>query len=168
MMNLQKRKLLGDIAFYICLIFLVVIVLCQLGVFPLRLVYVWSGSMSPTFNTGDLAIVKIDSGYQPKVGDIVMFNLHGDNIIHRVKSIEGGQITTQGDANNATDLEKLTNIKGRYIFAIPLLGYVFAFIQMYILWVFVMVLMIILLSYAYKKKASLLARLGRRSNEKTP
>jgi signal peptidase I len=160
-MNLQKRKLWGDIAFFLCLGFLVVIVLCQLGVFPLRLVYVWSGSMSPTFNTGDLAIVKIDSSYQPKVGDIIMFELHGNNIIHRVKSIEGEQITTQGDANNAADLEKSVNIKGQYIFAIPLLGYVFAFIQLNIFWIIAGVLIFILLEYLYRNKVFPLNRIGR-------
>jgi signal peptidase I len=123
------KNLSGNIFFYgICAI-LVFILLCQFGIIPLRFMYVRSGSMSPTFLAGDLAVISVSQDMQVNTGDVILFHSGGEPVIHRAVAIDNGQITTQGDANNTPDLQKITRVDGKYLFAIPKLGYAVAFIQ---------------------------------------
>lgn len=60
-----------------------------------------TGSMEPTLNVKDLIIVKITKDVS--INDIVTY-IEEDNLItHRVISINGDNLTTQGDANNSID-----------------------------------------------------------------
>lgn len=61
-----------------------------------------SGSMSPTINTYDLVIVKIDKNV--KNDDIITFYKDNSFITHRIIEYEDDEhILTKGDANNTTD-----------------------------------------------------------------
>ncbi len=63
-----------------------------------------SGSMWPSLKEGDVVLLKgVDSIDDVKVGDIIAFRHEGGLAIHRIASIEGEQITTQGDANSKQD-----------------------------------------------------------------
>lgn len=60
-----------------------------------------TGSMEPTLNVKDLIIIKITKDVS--VNDIVTY-IEEDNLItHRVISINGDNLTAQGDANNSID-----------------------------------------------------------------
>ena len=84
-----------------------------------------SGSMEPTLSIDDLIIVKEMEEYN--VGDIVVYQNGGMNIVHRIIEINEQSVVTQGDANNASDGEvEFSAIKGKVIFSIPAIG---AFIQ---------------------------------------
>ncbi len=70
---------------------------------------VTSGSMSPTFERGDLLLMQaIDKDV--KVGDIILFRPRESltPCTHRVVSIEGGRIRTMGDAVGVPDPWVLT------------------------------------------------------------
>lgn len=83
---------------------------------------VLSGSMEPTFSTGDLIIVKEADNY--KEDDIVVFQDGNILVVHRVLQIDGENITTKGDANNAADAPILLSaVKGKVLFWIPYAGY---------------------------------------------
>lgn len=82
---------------------------------------VLSGSMEPTFSKGALLIVKKSDAIQK--GDIVVYQSESELIVHRVISIDGDQVQTQGDANNVADpVFDKTQIKGVVILWIPGLG----------------------------------------------
>ncbi|MCS7124608.1 MAG: signal peptidase I [Candidatus Bathyarchaeota archaeon] len=90
-----------------------------------------SGSMTPTLNVGDIAIVLSTPAKAIRVGDIIQYyRASGEPpIIHRViDKYESGGTTwfiTQGDANNAPDDPINENqVKGKVIFTIPKLGWV--------------------------------------------
>ena len=75
-----------------------------------RLVTVDTGSMRPTLNPGDIAILASEPIASVKVGQVLAFHPPGEpntTVIHRVISLElrdsGAVIQTQGDANNAAD-----------------------------------------------------------------
>lgn len=116
-------KKTGNIAFYIISILLLFIILCQVGFLPLRFTYFLSGSMRPTYQPGDLAFVYVGNNIQVKTGDVVLFPLEGYPTLHRVVNTENGQITTQGDANNVPDSQKISRVDGKLLFAIPKVGY---------------------------------------------
>lgn len=98
-----------------------------------RWMTVLSGSMKPVFNPGDLIIDKKVNANELKVGDIVTY-MYGSNFLstHRIieisKDDKGKQVfKTKGDNNNAADNQVISSnaIVGKYIFRIPLIGYIF-------------------------------------------
>lgn len=100
-----------------------------------KLLMVTSGSMSPTFETGDLImIVKIDPK-KVKVGDIVTFQTKEKEILtHRVVEIKAdSEIITKGDANEEidswTDGWKLGKVETIYLLKIPKLGQAISWLQ---------------------------------------
>lgn len=88
--------------------------------------------MSPTYAPGDLAIIYAGKNIDVKTGDVVFFHVYGAPVIHRVKNIENGQITTQGDANKVADQEKITRVDGKVLMAIPKIGYLFDYFHFFV------------------------------------
>ena len=82
---------------------------------------VLSGSMEPTFSKGTLLLVKQTE--QLNVGDIAVYQSENKLIVHRIISLDGDTVTTQGDANNTADEPfPKTEVKGIVIAEIPYLG----------------------------------------------
>ena len=94
-----------------------------------------SGSMEPTYSVGDLLYVKTVDPDSIKVGDPITFVLNEDLVVatHRVVKIDSANryFTTKGDANETEDAAPVhfNNLVGTPVFAIPMLGYVSAYIQ---------------------------------------
>lgn len=101
----------------------------------LQVYHVISPSMEPTYSVGDLIYVKEADPDSVKVGDPITFVLNEDLVVatHRVVAVdsENRQFTTKGDANKTEDAAPVhfNNLIGVPVFAIPLLGYVSAYIQ---------------------------------------
>lgn len=99
-----------------------------LGAVPL---VVMTGSMEPTYRPGTLVISRPVDPQTLKTGDVVTFQpTSGDPTLetHRVVGLRIGEgrisrIVTRGDANNVDDPAHLpAQIKGKIIYALPLLG----------------------------------------------
>lgn len=89
---------------------------------------VQSGSMEPTFYKGDLLFVKEQSDYN--VGDIVVYQTESILVVHRIISLDGGTVITQGDANNAPDEPfSITHIKGSVVGRVPGVGHAIDFLK---------------------------------------
>lgn len=79
---------------------------------------VLSGSMEPEISTDDLVFVKKPEDLH--VGDVVLYNTGGSNVLHRITKIDGDIITTRGDANNTEDKPfSRSAVLGVYIGKIP-------------------------------------------------
>lgn len=105
-------------------------------VFGNQIYVVLSGSMSPTFDTGSLALVRSVDQETIKVGDIITYGDPDGGALttHRVVEVmreEGLSFITRGDANNANDLSPVPaeNVVGRFNASIPYLGYLINFSQ---------------------------------------
>jgi signal peptidase I len=118
------KKTFGNIFFYGICALLLFVVACQVWLLPLRFTYFLSGSMRPTYQPGDMAFLYVGRNIQVNTGDVVLFTSEGLPTIHRIVNIDNGQITTQGDANNATDSQRISRVDGKLLFAIPKVGYV--------------------------------------------
>jgi signal peptidase len=75
-----------------------------------RFAVIDTGSMRPTLNPGDVAVLTPERRAEVRPGQIVAFHPPGEprlTVIHRVFSVrrihDGVIIQTKGDANNATD-----------------------------------------------------------------
>jgi signal peptidase len=94
-----------------------------------------SGSMEPTIKTGDLIFIAPSVTYT--VGDIITFGKDTQTQIpttHRIVGVEDPEaeepaFVTQGDANEDPDplTVKASEVRGRVIFTIPVLGYILDF-----------------------------------------
>lgn len=80
-----------------------------------------TGSMEPTIMADDLIIVAAQDGYE--VDDIVVYQSGSILVVHRIISIDGQTVTTQGDANPVADEAiDVSVIKGKVIAIVPVLG----------------------------------------------
>lgn len=133
----KKMKKIWDAVTTTLVILVVVAAVFLMGsrLVGLQVFNVISGSMEPTYSVGDLLYVKTVDPDSVKVGDPITFVLNEDLVVatHRVVAIdsENRQFTTKGDANETEDAAPVhfNNLVGIPVFAIPMLGYVSAFIQ---------------------------------------
>jgi len=111
-------------------VFLVLAVWLSTGLFGFYPTIIASGSMRPTMDVGDIAIVVSTDTSKIQVGDIIQYSQGGEMNLHRVvetrKTEEGKIFITQGDANNAPDSTPVlpNQIKGKLILTIPKLGWI--------------------------------------------
>jgi len=108
----------------------VAIIWFAVGLFPVHPATIISGSMRPTLDVGDVAIISKVSADTIKAGDIIQFReAEGITTVHRVveiQEIEGNTVfITQGDANRAPDTDPVIpeNVVGKVIFNIPKVGW---------------------------------------------
>lgn len=92
---------------------------------------VLSGSMKPTFNPGDIIVDKKADATKLKVGDVITYRMDAFIVTHRITSItkdKKGRVffQTKGDNNNIEDEGYVLSdlVVGKYLFRIPLLGFV--------------------------------------------
>lgn len=100
---------------------------------------VQSDSMSPTFDQGDLIVIKTCDTSKLQVGDIVTFHTIIENQYalntHRIESIDElngmRSFTTKGDNNDVADTHIISDgdIVGQYVFKIPGMGKVMDFLS---------------------------------------
>ena len=133
----KKVKKIWDAVTTVLVILVVVFAVFLMGsrLINLQVFNVVSGSMEPTYSVGDLLYVKTVDPDSVKVGDPITFVLNEDLVVatHRVVRVdsENRQFITKGDANESEDGKPVhfNNLIGVPVFAIPLLGYVSAYIQ---------------------------------------
>lgn len=101
----------------------------SLGLFPLLPTVVYSGSMRPTMDVGDVVIVARVPADVVKEGDIIQFILETGPTVHRVVEIsesEGSKVfIVKGDANPGPDLDPIVpeQVVGKVAFTIPKIGW---------------------------------------------
>lgn len=133
------KKIWQVIANILLISILLVGILIAFSLLPIngnyKLFTVMSGSMAQKIPVGSVVAVKPINEYH--VGDVVTFNSTNSKDIttHRIYQINkgdaGSTYTTKGDANDAPDLQTISQnqIVGKVYAVLPLLGYVLAYIK---------------------------------------
>ena len=135
-------------------IFLVLTVWASTGLLGFSPTIVGSGSMRPTLDVGDIAIIVSADPSKIQVGDVIQYWQEEEMTLHRVVEIsqtEGGKtFITKGDANNAPDPDPIfsNQIRGKLILAIPKLGWIPIYFKMAIASVWAFLSTNITLAYA--------------------
>ncbi len=112
---------------------------------------VLSGSMEPTFSKGTLLLVKDTQDIQE--GDIVVYQSRDELIVHRIISLAGDEVITQGDANNVADEPfDRSQIKGKVIGWIPFLGNVAAVLKKPIAVIIILILAFVLVEGSFRSQ----------------
>ena len=117
---MKVLKTLGQVVLFVILIFFILLNILSMNnksLFGFRIYRVISGSMQPALQIGDVIIIKKANYYAEK--DIITYDNGLTTITHRIKSINGDEIITEGDANDAPD-KPITKdrILGKYFFRI--------------------------------------------------
>ncbi len=117
---MKVLKTLGQVVLFAILIFFILLNILSMNnksLFGFRIYRVISGSMQPALQIGDVIIIKEANNYAEK--DIITYDNGLTTITHRIKSINGDEIITEGDANDAPD-KPITKdrILGKYFFRI--------------------------------------------------
>ncbi len=126
----KQQTSFAKFSYTVTLIFSVTLICFMLGFFKYQAISILSNSMVPTFNRGDVVIFqKLDNNSNINNGDIIVYSIEEQNIVHRVVNIikENDNILyqTKGDSNNMpdTDLVQINQIQGIYVFRIKYLGF---------------------------------------------
>lgn len=101
-------------------------------------------SMKPTLNPGDI-IINGPLNSEIRAGTIVTYQQDKRLVTHRVLSMNGDTLVTQGDAAEDPDLWPVTlpDVKGIYLFKIPYISYVSSFVQTKLGWFLVLTITIV-------------------------
>lgn len=103
----------------------------SLGVFPVRPAVIYSGSMRPSFDVGDIVIIAKKNPSLLELGDVISFRTSDSSIptLHRLIEIDGDGsnriFITKGDDNNHPDQPvKTEQVVGKVVLVIPRVGWV--------------------------------------------
>jgi len=116
----------------LCLLAIPIIILLYLVLSPDYMVLiVKSESMKPTFEMGDVIVLRTYEDGEIEPGQIIAFNVQGNTVTHRAVAVDEGVITTRGDAVEDADPWELnsTNVRGTYVLKVPYLGYIAKFFR---------------------------------------
>lgn len=98
-------------------------------IFGYSTVVVSSGSMEPALSVDDFIINHTQDHYEE--GDIITFQTGNSLTTHRIVEVSEEGYVTQGDANNAVDLDVVppSAVVGRVVVSVPLIGHLLAFLK---------------------------------------
>lgn len=154
-------KILKNIIYIILLIITLIILIFNVfsalgkSFLGYRIFEVGSGSMEPTLSVNDLIIIKDEDVFAEN--DIVTYRSGENYITHRIISINGDEIITQGDSNNIKDnpINK-KDIIGKYICTIKINGFIVYLFSITKFWILVFLIGILITAllpekYFFKK-----------------
>ncbi len=132
----RKTKRFLPISWMTIALIAIILLWGSTGLLGFKPTIIASGSMRPTLDVGDIAIVVPTPVEKIKVGDIIQYWRVGEPAptIHRVIEINraGGAtyIVTKGDANTAPDEPIMaTRALGKVVFTIPKIGWISIYLK---------------------------------------
>ena len=112
---------------------------------------VLSGSMEPELSVNDLVIVCKADGYE--IGDTVVYQDGSALVVHQIISKDGDEVVTKGLANNTADHPiTVSDIKGKAVAHIPLVGAIVRFLKTSMGTVLLIIAAILLFELPYLKE----------------
>lgn len=139
-MNKTIKKIWNTVTWILVAVLIILaVMLVGVRLVGLRPMTVLSGSMEPTYMTGDLIYVREVAYQELKAGDVITFLLSEDTVAtHRIVEVIPDETDptvvryrTKGDANDSEDgsLVHCRNVVGTPVFSLPKMGYVANYIQ---------------------------------------
>jgi signal peptidase len=118
-----------------------------------RLYVVRSSSMMPSIRAGDAILVRGPDG-SSRVGEVVLFEMQGQLITHRVVEVRSEGLVTKGDANVEPDpwLVDEDEVRGRVILRLPYAGWLLAFLRQPGGWLLLVVLPAVAFVFVYGRR----------------
>lgn len=140
-MNSKLKKTLKIVSTSLMIIVMILaLLLVGVKLFGIEVLTITSPSMEPKYPTGSLIyLTDVDKATDLKVGDVITFKIaDSTTATHRIKEIIPDEndpsilrYRTKGDNNDTYDgkLVEFSDVKGKAVFCIPLLGYLAMYMQ---------------------------------------
>ncbi|MDG6219058.1 MAG: signal peptidase I, partial [Candidatus Thermoplasmatota archaeon] len=131
----HHKKKGSEQAWAAIVIFSVILIFFSYGYLGVQPTVIYSGSMQPSLDVGDIVLVRDTDTRFIQEGDIIQYRDGDTMIIHRVHEIVHSEaelfFITKGDANSNPDPDPVYpgQIQGKAIFNIPKLGWVSIYIR---------------------------------------
>jgi len=129
----ERLQAKGFVSTAICGVLLVAVVWFSAGVFPLRPLVIYSGSMRPAFDPGDIVIVAKKDAEQLSEGDIISYRRVESPVpvVHRLIKINKDKtLLAKGDDNDdPDDTIKPEQVRGKVVLVIPKAGWASVYIR---------------------------------------
>ena len=113
----------------------VIIVFFSFGYLGVNPTVIYSGSMSPTYDVGDIVLIGDVQASEIQEGDVIQFVRDNVTMIHRVVDTYSEEdqsvFITQGDANDHPDSNPVLApyVTGKAVFTIPKVGWIQIFVK---------------------------------------
>ncbi len=126
---LGKKSRLAPVFTALTVVIMVATVMLISNQFHYGALVIATDSMTGELNKGDVAIVERLEDEQPEIGQVIVFNISGRNVVHRLVDIKriNGQIRyyTKGDANEEMDAGFIVReqLVGTVDWKVPFIGY---------------------------------------------
>lgn len=112
---------------------------------------VLSGSMEPELSVDDLIIVRERDDYD--IGDVVVYQSHGELIVHRIIAADEETVTTQGDANDTADEPiNRSDIKGEVVYSVANVGAVIGFVKSPVVMIGLIAAAILMMEMSFRRE----------------
>jgi len=137
-----------------------VVVLFLLG---FKVVIVLTDSMEPAVPRGSLSVTAPTWIVKPSCGDIILYKVRFEKgewlIMHRIVNASGSTYYTKGDNRGFRDpwVVSEENIEGVHVFSVPMVGYLFLLLKVFIILMVVFALAYWVLSMLFIKATSMCA-----------
>jgi signal peptidase len=128
----KKTKKLKDpaLSWIAVAVVIVLLIFFSFGFLGLRPTVIYSGSMQPSMDIGDIAMIQEVPIDKIRQGDVIQYRTENTKLIHRIQKVyEDGNTTifiTKGDANNVPDDSPILpeQVMGKVILNIPKIGWI--------------------------------------------
>jgi signal peptidase len=122
----RARSYMPSTAWLISGLLSVLMLWFSFGFFGVKPVFIPSNSMEPEVSAGSIAVIRDVSARDVRIGDVILYDLNGTDVLHRViAEHDDGTFTTKGDDNNTADPQPVqrNQVKGRLVFDVPYAGW---------------------------------------------
>lgn len=135
--SLKSRKPKSDHGWTLIAVFTLILVFFSYGYLGVEPTVIYSGSMQPELNVGDIVLIDNVDAYDIEIGDVIQY-VREDKalILHRVVERyedEKGQLffITKGDANEKPDFDPVIqqNVKGKAVYTLPKVGWIQIYVK---------------------------------------
>ncbi len=126
--KIRKKTRTNPYAWTGLLVFMALVFSFSLGLLPVRPMVIATGSMLPVIRPGDMVILQNTDAKTLKVGDVIAYQTHGYQIVHRIMTIQssakGNSYILKGDNNDSPDTSAVqeSQIVGKVVQIIPYVG----------------------------------------------
>ena len=131
--RIKRKKAKDPSLSWICVsLVCVLLIFFSFGYLGVQPTVIYSGSMRPALDVGDIVIISEVPIDEIKEGDIIQYRTENIPIVHRVYDVSGTNVfLTKGDDNDKPDSDSILaeQIMGKVIFTIPKIGWISIYVK---------------------------------------
>ena len=131
--SIKRKKIKDPSLSWICVsLVCVILIFFSFGYLGVQPTVIYSGSMRPSLDVGDIVIISEVPIDEIKEGDIIQYRTENIPVVHRVYDVSDTNVfLTKGDDNDKPDSDPVIagQIMGKVAFTIPKIGWISIYVK---------------------------------------